>query len=116
MYVELVAGGLVGFVAEAAYRVAVLALGARDDIVLAQAPSDFLEAVADAENRNSEVKKGRVGVCKTASTRGPPSLEHGVWPTRSVLFIDGAGTCKASFIKLRSGAIRAIVATNLQTG
>lgn len=40
----------------------VLALGAGDDVALVQSVGDFLQTVADTENRNSKVEEGGIDV------------------------------------------------------
>lgn len=50
-----------------AHRMSVLPLGAGNDIVFAQSPCQFLEAVANSQNRHVEVEEGRVGIFRLSS-------------------------------------------------
>ncbi len=50
------------------YRVTVFALSAGNDIVLAQSPANLLQAVADAQDRDTKLEECRVRVWQKTST------------------------------------------------
>jgi hypothetical protein len=48
---------------------AVLALGAGDDIFFREAPGDLLQAVADPEDGNTQIKERWVGILRIDQTQ-----------------------------------------------